>query len=432
MRIASNRRLVPLLAPLFASGLALAQAFDEGPEPNDFTGTPTVVTIGSRVDGELTAGDIDYYFVNVPTPGLLRAYTSYGRGSIAVVDTVVEFRDSTDALLAVDDDSGTGLFSYGGCNIATPGNYFIAVRGFAGATVGAYTLDMFLDTAPLVLEAAEPNNGPLLGGVPSPAVCGSEHVCDIAAGGDEDWWSFTHPGGPLSLVTGPCSAFTGPAAEPLEDTIIDFYSSASVLLGSDDDGGEVAYSALGFASLPAGQYFVSVYSFNAANAGTCTLRISCGGPVPLTGAIGPSLGTQPGCVGGCGTGAPTLVIRANNLAGTGTRVRPRIGTTYVLDVANVPPVSIVVNITGLALFPVPIDLGPLGAPSCFVGPQLDLTAVAISDVNGRAKSALAIPNVLSLSGFTLHWQSASVVPCQNAFGIATSNSVTGVIGDLYL
>jgi hypothetical protein len=41
-----------------------------------------------------------------------------------------------------------------------------------------------------------------------------------------------------------------------------------------------------------------------------------------------------------------------------------------------------------------------------------------------------LPNSPVFNGLSVHWQTASLASCHNAFGIVTSNTVTGVIGDL--
>lgn len=416
----------PLWLSVCLTGSLMAQGIiDEGPEPNDLTGTPTFMTCGSRIDGNLTAGDFDYYQIPIGAPTLLKAYTSIGRGSTVRTDTWLEIRDSADVLLTEDDDSGQGTSSYVGCNITVPGVYYIVVRGFATTTAGPYAMDVIC--MPLgVAEGPEPNNGPLLGGTPTPGTCGSEHHGFIAAG-DDDWIAVIHPGGNLTVTTGPGGPDAPPSGVSLEDTIVEVYSSASALLGVDDDGGEALYSSLTMPALATGLYYVKVYAFGAADSGFYSVRVGCGEPASVEGQIGPGLGTAPGCSGAAGI--PTLTARSTNTSSTGTRVRPRLGTTFSVDATNLPPASLVFHIVGLSL-PAPFDLTPLGAPGCVVGVSTELIRVDFADAAGQSRSWLFVPFFPAFIGTPLHWQSASFFPAHNALGVATSNVITGAVGNI--
>ncbi|MBK8095617.1 MAG: hypothetical protein IPK26_00810 [Planctomycetes bacterium] len=415
-------RSIVFSCSLLAGSLLAQGVIDEGPEPNDLTGVPTFITCGSRIDGNLTAGDFDYYQMAVTAPTLVKAYTSVGPGSIARTDTWLEFRDSMDMLLAEDDDAGQGTSSYAGCYITTPGIYYLVVRGFAATTAGPYTMDVMCTSA-VVVEGVEPNSG---SAAATPGTCGFEHHGEITAG-DDDWYSIVHPGGNLVVTSGPGGPGMPPSAIALEDTIVEVYDVNSVLLGTADDEGESLYSALTIPNAPAGQYYALIKGFAAADFGWYSLRIGCGEPAPAEAQIGPGVGTPVGCMGSAGV--PTLLARSTNATGTGTRVRPRIGTTFSLDLSNLPPASLVVHITGLAT-PPPFDLGPLGAPGCFVGVSTDLTSIDFANPAGTARSWLFIPGNPVFIGTPLHWQSASLSPSHNAFGIATSNVLSGVVNGI--
>lgn len=408
-----------ILLSLFGSSLFAQGIIDEGPEPNDLTGTPTFITCGSRIDGNITAGDLDYYALAISSPTLVKAYTSIGPATTARTDTWLEIRDSNDVLLTEDDDAGQGTSSYVGCYITAPGVYYIVVRGFGPTTAGTYTMDVMC-TATVLTEGPEPNSGAANA---TAGVCGFEHHGEIVAA-DDDWYQIAHPGGNFVVSSGPGGANTPPSSISLEDTIIEVYDANSVLIGASDDEGESLYSALTLVNLAAGTYYVKIQGFAATDVGWYSLRIGCGERAIAEAQIGPGVGTPVGCLGA--NGVPTLTARSTNTTSTGTRVRPRIGTTWSMDVTNLPPSSLVINVTGLST-PPPLDLGPLGAPGCFVGVSIDLTSIAIATAAGTTRVALFIPGNPQFVGSTLHWQTASFSPAHNALGVATSNVLTGVV-----
>jgi hypothetical protein len=118
--------------------------------------------------------------------------------------------------------------------------------------------------------------------------------------------------------------------------------------------------------------------------------------------------------------ASTLISTSNlqalSLAATTT---PIIGTNWNLAVSNSALLDLI--ILGVTDPNIP-DLFFLGMPGCGLRASLDLI------VTGSAL-ALAIPNVLSLSGMNLFANGASIAPGANAFGFITSNGIHGVIGN---
>jgi hypothetical protein len=406
------RSFLPCVAPLWLLGAAVGQGcVDEGPEPNDFLGVPTVAGCAMRATGALAPGDSDYYAVVVAVPSVLKAYTSYGKASPLGVDTIVDIKDALDVLIGSDDDGGAGLWSYAGADLAMPGLYFVVVKGFAAATAGPYTLDIVCKPGPVMMEAPEPNNDPLLGGVPSLGACGLMHHGEIVAG-DDDWWSFLHAGGSVTITTGPGGAGGGLA---IVDSTIEVYDVLSVsVLPFNDDGGEALYSSIS-GVLPAGLYYVKVAGFGA-SVGHYSLRIGCGEPASVTADVFYPAGVPPGCIG-------ALAYRAS--APGGVRVRPRLGTTFSVDASGLPPLGPIVHVIGLSLLAPPVPLFPFGAPpACMLTVTPDAVTFAFASAVGEAQCCLFIPGMPVLMGLPLHFQVVTLAP------LGSTNVVSSVIGNI--
>ncbi len=74
--------------------------------------------------------------------------------------------------------------------------------------------------------------------------------------------------------------------------------------------------------------------------------------------------------------------------------------------------------------PLPIDLGNLGAPGCFVRVSPDIVVMAPVQ-HGMAMYMFSIPNAAGLTGIRFYHQFLYVDPTANALGAAMSNSLRG-------
>ncbi len=416
------------LMPWFVAGATVAQACVDEIEPNDATASAQLVSCGARITGNLLAGEVDYYALPFGAAAHLRAWTSHGKLTTAATDTRLEIRDAFDVLLADDDDMGPGVYSYVGCNIATSGLYYLVVRGFGAASAGPYTLDILCE-APAIAEGAEPNNDPVALGVPTAGACGSLHTGFLTAGGDVDWISFVHTGGNVSVVSMPSGPDLGTPLEcAIEDTSINVYNSASALVLADpeDDDAEGLNDMVN-GVLPAGIYYVEIKAFDPLESGFYTVRIGCGDPLAILGETTPNVFAPAGCAG-C-AGVPTLRVRSSTVSGTGTRTRARLGTNISVDMINLPPGSLAFHVISLGLFP-PVDLAILGAPGCFANVALDFTSLSVADGAGVTQSCQFIPYVQSYAGIPFYMQSASLDACHNAAGVATTNVINCVVGNV--
>ena len=142
---------------------------------------------------------------------------------------------------------------------------------------------------------------------------------------------------------------------------------------------------------------------------------------------GPSL--DPGSIDLSTALLGTLEVGADQLPLTvAATTRPVLGTSWNLNVSNLPPSSLVgVDVFGFA-DPGIVDLAAVGLPGCGLRSTLD---VLLGWVNTGAHSyALPIPTIPSLVGLHVFTTSAMLQPGVNAFGAITGNGVDGGIGDL--
>ena len=108
-----------------------------GDDHGDTFASATLIAIPSTTEGELDAGDKDYFRVEVAAAGTLRIETT---GS---TDTYGTLFDSDEASLETDDDDGPGLNFMIERSVAA-GSYYVEVRGFGSSTTGAYELNASL------------------------------------------------------------------------------------------------------------------------------------------------------------------------------------------------------------------------------------------------------------------------------------------------
>ena len=89
---------------------------------------------------------------------------------------------------------------------------------------------------------------------------------------------------------------------------------------------------------------------------------------------------------------------------------------------------------GTAAQPVPIDLGPIGAPTnfLFIDPIVFVThSWTQSFIGWLSTFSLALPNDPALVGTTLYGQSAILEPPANPLGLILSHAVETRIGDQF-
>jgi hypothetical protein len=154
------------------------------------------------------------------------------------------------------------------------------------------------------------------------------------------------------------------------------------------------------------------------------LAASIGVPTPTTTASPASFATfGGGCPGSAGT--PALAAAAGSL--------PQIGSTFRLDLTNLPPgLRLVVGALGFSDatwqgLPLPRDLAALGMPGCTQYVAVDATWVRFS-VLGFTTWPIPIPAVPSLAGLTFYVQAVVPDPGNNPFGATVTNAGAATIG----
>ena len=91
------------------------------------------VAADSDTQGDLTAGDVDYFRVVLDAAGTLEAYTS-GR-----IDTLGRLEDADGSELSRNDDGGAGT-NFRISEDVSPGTYYVRVAGYSSRVTGDYTL----------------------------------------------------------------------------------------------------------------------------------------------------------------------------------------------------------------------------------------------------------------------------------------------------
>ncbi len=126
-----------------------------------------------------------------------------------------------------------------------------------------------------------------------------------------------------------------------------------------------------------------------------------------------------GCLGSRST--PTLAPQQGSL--------PRIGTNFTLQALNLPlagPVFLAIGASDTLYgpTPLPLNLGPLGAPQCNLLVGID-NLFSTSNVLGAAAWTFPIPNI---PGGIFFSQTIVFDPPANPFGVTLSNGGRGVVG----
>ncbi len=110
-------------------------------EPNDDCSQASgPLTVGSFFDGEITAGDYDWYEFTA-AGGECVIFETHAQGAEPTVDTYMYlYADDCTTELATDDDGGAGAYSKIRYDFTAAGTYYVVVRGYGSTSAGFYTL----------------------------------------------------------------------------------------------------------------------------------------------------------------------------------------------------------------------------------------------------------------------------------------------------
>jgi hypothetical protein len=106
------------------------------------------------------------------------------------------------------------------------------------------------------------------------------------------------------------------------------------------------------------------------------------------------------------------------------------GNFYRMNISNAPPgggllLALGQSSWGFGGLPLPLDLGPLGAPGCKVYTDIWMPLAARADSAGRASLQFPLPTGGGNPGIMVYSQAYALAPGLNALGLAASNgSVT--------
>ena len=104
-----------------------------GDEHGDSLSEASPISLGSETAGKLSAGDEDYFVIEMTHAGTLVAYTT------GDTDTYGSILDSSGSVLTSNDEAGPGSNFRVSASVS-PGIYYIRVRGYGSLTAGSYTL----------------------------------------------------------------------------------------------------------------------------------------------------------------------------------------------------------------------------------------------------------------------------------------------------
>jgi hypothetical protein len=413
------------LVPFFAPAL-LAQGIPEGPEPNNTPSTATVMYPGAQAEGTIgIGGDQDWYQFVLPTNANLMATTGWATGVTVDVDTVLTLYMSDGiTIVGVNDDRGLDRYSRLEL-VNVPANsssnpfYLLEVRHYLVTGTGGYVLDLQAKAPTSVIpEGPEPNDPRLPASAATVATIDTLHSGMLSVGGagtsytsptaDYDFWRVTIPA-PMTVEFETKDSLAGPAT----DTVIHLTDSAFNRITFDDDGGALALSRLSFFFSTPGTYYLAVSGYGATNGvGAYQLAVRSTPPAFLESAGG--------CAGSAGI--PRLSVRGAN-----PTELPWLGTEFFVDETNLPASAVYLRLLGVASFPVPVNLGPLGAPGCLVEVNPLVISVGAGTPAGTGFWGFPLPANAAFAGGELHYQIAVIDLPANALGLTTSNKAVATV-----
>lgn len=234
----------------------------EESEPNNTLATADLLGgAEGKIKGHVFPGaDIDYFAITVPANS--RVYAAVMTGFSTGFNSILELRDSSDAVLEADLDDGsfgTTSSSIAGYSIPAAGTYYLRVRENATSTICPYFLYYAIKSAGDLGVETEPNNTT---GTPSPLPFSGSVSAAIDPAADVDFYS-------VSLAAGD-TIFLSLDLDPERDNVqwngrlgLALFGTANdqVLVINDGSAGSAANplsEAFFFTVKDAGTYYIYV------------------------------------------------------------------------------------------------------------------------------------------------------------------------------
>jgi len=242
---------------MFAPG-ALAQT---GDQPGDTSTTARFS--GEAVEGEITAGDVDWYRMSVQQ-GQRYSFALDGVTDAqgATLDPMIAIYDAAGNQLAFNDDANDSLNAAVSYAPQQSGDVFVEARAFSEDGAGRYRLSA---TAAVVPSDDAGNDTSTRARIAAGRTVNGE----IEYEGDVDVYRLSARSGTRYSIT-----LTGAGASALGDPLLRVLDSDGNELAVNDDDGESLNSALEFTPQSSGNVFVEARAFADAYAGGYALAVS--------------------------------------------------------------------------------------------------------------------------------------------------------------
>lgn len=236
------------------------------------------IRIGETITGVLAAGARDAYSLVVPANAAITIDLE------ADFDTFLELRDSSDAVIMINDDRGDGTFNSRISIDLSAGTYTIIARAFSTAASGAYTLSV--STGSAAAATPTPTVTPTAGSSVASMIAVGETVTGTLAAGARDAYRITVAAGETFTID----------MEAGFDTFLELRDASDAVVASNDDRGDGTLNSRIVVDNPAaGTYTIIARAFASSGSGAYTLRVSAGAVVPPTATIIPT--TAPSAAG---------------------------------------------------------------------------------------------------------------------------------------
>ncbi|MCA8973440.1 MAG: PPC domain-containing protein [Planctomycetes bacterium] len=421
----------------------------EGPEPNHdpgLGGTPTPITLGSTIAGNLSSPtDVDWYSFSITGRAVVQSIC-YDDGSVPQLDNtgLQFFQELAPGVYGPFSPAGSSSLttSHRSFNLSHPttlaaGNYAIQVAAgsaaagtapFSYTKTGNYAIRTRLIDMPgtfTVAEGPEPNNVPGSPNVPF-FTLGDTLSGNCSGGNEEDWWAFV-VGGPTTIAL----MCDGGSPSPMTNEDLRLFDATGTLITTASSGGPGSHGRMIYTLPQGGIYYVAAYGGAFALTGDYVVYTGSCDPMYVTGdfrATPPSTNACPGS----NNLRPALKVASTE--------SPQLGSTFVVQLANTLPNALAIPFYGFSrntaiggTVPLPFDMTPLEPNQfnhCMVRVDPLITSLLITDANGIGYIDYVLPPVPGLQGLPVFMQSMQLDPAipNNPYGVSMSNDARILIG----